>query len=226
MMIDLQPLWLTLELALITTVILLVLGVPLAWWLASGRFRFKALVEAIVGLPLVLPPTVLGFYLLLAFSPGHLFGHYLERWFDIRLAFTFPGIVIASVLYSLPFMVHPIRSGLRNLPPSLREAAYTLGLSPYDTLRRVLLPNIRASLLTGIVLSFAHTIGEFGVVLMVGGNIPGITRVVSLALFDEVQSLHYHNANIYAGILLLFSFLILLGVYLAGAPSDKDNLTT
>lgn len=224
-MIDLQPVWLTLELALTTTVILLALGVPLAWWLASSRFRFKALVEALVSLPLVLPPTVLGFYLLLAFSPEHFFGRSLERWFDIRLAFTFPGIVIASVLYSLPFMIHPIRSGLRNLPPSLKDAAYTLGLSPFATLWRVLLPNIRASLVTAIVLSFAHTIGEFGVVLMVGGNIPGVTRVVSLALFDEVQSLHYHNANIYAGILLLFSFLILLGVYLVRAPSDKDNLT-
>lgn len=222
---DLQPLWLTLQLALITTVILLVIAVPLAWWLASTRFRGRAVVEALVSLPLVLPPTVLGFYLLLAFSPGHAFGRALERWFDIRLAFTFPGIVIASLIYSLPFMVHPIRSGLRNLPPSLKEAAYTLGLSPFATLWRVLLPNIRASLVTGIVLCFAHTIGEFGVVLMVGGNIPGVTKVVSLALYDEVQSLNYHNANIYAGILLLFSFLILLGVYLVRAPYDKDNLT-
>ncbi|TDX01314.1 molybdate ABC transporter permease subunit [Dinghuibacter silviterrae] len=224
-MIDFQPLWLTLELALITTVILLVVGIPLAWWLATSRFRGRAVIDAVVSLPLVLPPTVLGFYLLLAFSPEHAFGRALERWFDIRLAFTFPGIVLASLVYSLPFMVHPIRSGLRNLSPSIREAAYTLGLSPFATLIRVLLPCIRASVLTGVVLSFAHTIGEFGVVLMVGGNIPGVTKVVSLALYDEVQSLNYHEANVYAGILLGFSFLVLLGVYLIRPPFDKDDLT-
>ena len=222
-MIDLQPLWLTLALALLTTAILLVLAIPLAWWLARSRFP---LVEALVSLPLVLPPTVLGFYLLLAFSPEHAFGHFLERWFDVRLAFTFPGILVASLIYSLPFMVHPIRSGLKNLPPSLGEAAYTLGKSPWETLWKVLLPNIRPSLLTGVVLCFAHTMGEFGVVLMVGGNIPGVTRVVSLALYDEVQALHYRTANLYAGILLGVSFLILLGVYLVRGPYDKDNLVS
>jgi molybdate transport system permease protein len=217
-MIDLQPIWLTLELALVTTAILLAVSIPLAWWLTGSRFRFKVVVEALVSLPLVLPPTVLGFYLLLAFSPGHAFGHFLDKYFDIRLAFSFPGIVIASILYSLPFMVLPISSGLKNLPPSLKEAAYTLGKSRWTTLRRVLLPNIRASLLTGIVLCFAHTIGEFGVVLMVGGNIPGVTRVVSLALYDEVQSLNYPAAGAYAAVLLLTSFLILLGVALLRPP--------
>jgi molybdate transport system permease protein len=224
-MIDLAPLWLTLKLALLTTMILLVIAIPLAYWLAYSRFRLRAVAEALVSLPLVLPPTVLGFYLLLAFSPENAFGHFLDRYFDTRLAFTFQGIVIASLIYSLPFMVHPIRSGFRNLPPSLKEAAYTLGKSPSSVLFRVLLPNIRSSLLTGIVLSFAHTIGEFGVVLMVGGNIPGQTRVVSLAVYDEVQSMNYHNAGVYAVILLVFSFCILLGVYLVRAPSDKDNLT-
>ena len=210
---DLQPLWLTLALASITTVILLVISLPLAWWLGVSRFPGKPVVEALVGLPLVLPPTVLGFYLLVAFSPAHAFGRVLESWFDLRLVFTFQGIVIASLMYSLPFMVHPIRSGLKHLPASMTEAAYTLGLSPWATFRRVQLPNIRASVITGVVLTFAHTIGEFGVVLMVGGNIPGVTRVASLALFDEVQSMNYHNANIYAGILLVFSFCVLLGVY-------------
>lgn len=213
-MIDFQPLWLTLTLASITTLILLVVALPLAWWLGVGRFPGKPVIEALVGLPLVLPPTVLGFYLLVAFSPEHAFGRALDHWFDVRLAFTFPGIVIASLLYSLPFMVHPVRSGLKGLSPTLKEAAYTLGLSPWTTFRRILLPNLRASIATGVVLTFAHTVGEFGVVLMVGGNIPGVTRVASLALFDEVQSLNYHSANVYAGILLALSFCLLLGVYL------------
>lgn len=224
-MIDLQPLWLSLELALLTTSILLVIAIPLAYWLAYSRFRMKAIADALISLPLVLPPTVLGFYLLLAFSPENAFGHFLGRYFDIRLAFTFQGIVIASVIYSLPFMVHPIRSGFKNLPASLKEAAYTLGKTRSSTLVHVLLPNIRTSLATGIVLSFAHTIGEFGVILMVGGNIPNQTRVVSLAIYDEVQSMNYHNANVYAGILLIFSFCILLAVYLVRHPFDKDNLT-
>lgn len=223
-MIDLQPLWLTIRLALLATAILFVIAVPLAWWLAYSRLRMKAIFEALISLPLVLPPTVLGFYLLLAFSPEHAFGHFLDRYFDTRLAFTFKGMVIASVIYSFPFMVHPLRSGLKNLPTSLREASYTLGKSPATTLWRVLLPNIRPSLATGLVLSFAHTLGEFGVVLMVGGNIPGVTKVASLAIYDEVQSMNYHNANIYSGILLAFSFLILLAVHLVRAPYDKDNL--
>ncbi len=213
-MIDLQPIWLSLRLALLTTALLLALSLPLAWWLAYAKFWGKGVVEALISLPLVLPPTVLGFYLLLAFSPEHAFGHFIEKYFNIRVAFSFPGILIASVIYSLPFMVHPLRSGLRNLPPSLREAAYTLGKSPRVTLWRVLLPNIRPSLGAGLVLSFAHTLGEFGVVLMVGGNIPGVTRVASLALYDEVQAMHYLTANMYAGILLVLSFFILLGVSL------------
>lgn len=219
-MIDLTPLWLTLRLALLTTLILLVVSVPLGYWLAYSRFRLKAVVESLVSLPLVLPPTVLGFYLLLAFSPEHGPGHFLNQHFNIRLAFTFPGLVIASLLYSLPFMVHPIRSGFRSLAPTLKEAAYTLGKSRWETLLRVLLPNIRPSLLTGVVLAFAHTLGEFGVVLMVGGSIPGETRVVSIAMYDEVQSLNYHNANVYAGILLAFSFIILLTVHLLRPNND------
>jgi molybdate transport system permease protein len=163
---------------------------------------------------------------LLAFSPELAWGRWLDTHFSLRLVFTFPGIVLASVLYSLPFMVHPIRSGLKSLPPSLKEASYTLGKGKWTTLVRVLLPNIKPSLLTALVLSFAHTLGEFGVILMVGGNIPGQTRVVSLALYDEVQSMNYHNAGIYAAILLGFSFLILLGVYLVRHPIDHENLTS
>jgi len=222
-MIDWEPLWLSCRLSLVTTAILFFIALPLAYWLAYSRWRIKIVAEAMISLPLVLPPSVLGFYLLLAFSPGHSFGHFLERYFDIRLVFTFPGLVIASLFYSLPFMVNPIQAGFSSLPPALREAAHTLGKSGFTTLVRVLLPNIRPSLLTGIVLSFAHTIGEFGVVLMIGGNIPGQTRVASLAIYDAVQSMNYTGANRYALILFAFSFSILLIVYIVNHHFRKAN---
>ncbi|MHB1146170.1 MAG: molybdate ABC transporter permease subunit [Lutibacter sp.] len=222
-MIDLDPLWLTAKLALITTVILLVVSVPLCYWLAYSKFKLKAVVEAVVSLPLVLPPSVLGFYLLVAFSPKNAFGEFLNQYFDIRLVFTFEGLIIASVIYSLPFMVHPIQAGLKNLPVSLREASFTLGKSKFTTLVKILLPNIKSSILTGIVLTFAHTVGEFGVVLMIGGSIPEETRVVSIAIYDEVQAMNYDAANLYAGILFVFTFLILLGVYLINNTFRKVN---
>lgn len=212
-MIDLGPLWLTAKLALITTAILLVVSIPISYWLAYSTYKYKAAVEALVSLPLVLPPSVLGFYLLVAFSPENAFGTFLDTYFNLRLVFTFEGLIIASVLYSLPFMVHPIQSGLKNLPLSLREAAYTLGKSRWTTLIKILLPNVKTSVLTGIVLTFAHTIGEFGVVLMIGGSIPEETRVVAIAIYDEVQAMNYGTANVYAGILFSFTFLVLLGVY-------------
>lgn len=222
-MIDWQPLWLSFQLALVTTAILFLLAIPLAYWLAYSRFRWKLVAEAIISLPMVLPPSVLGFYLLLAFSPSGTFGHFLDRYLDIRLVFTFPGLVVASLLYSLPFMVNPILSGFKSLPPDLKEASHTLGKSTLTTLTRILLPNIRASLITGAVLSFAHTIGEFGVVLMIGGNIPGQTRVASLAIYDEVQSMNYPLANRYALTLFAFSFAILLLVYLVNHHFSKPN---
>ena len=154
-------------------------------------------------MPLVLPPTVLGFYLLIAFSPSFFFGQWLDEWFDLRLVFSFEGLVVASVLYSLPFMVHPIQAGFSNLSASLTEASFVLGKSKTTTLFKVLLPNIKPSLLTGVVLAFAHTIGEFGVVLMIGGNIPDKTRVASIAIYDEVESLNYGAANAYS--LILFT---------------------
>jgi molybdate transport system permease protein len=209
-----EPLLLTLKLALVTTVILLVLAIPLSYWLAYSRARFKPVVETLVSMPLVLPPTVLGFYFLVAFSPRNAFGGFLESQFGLQLIFSFPGLVLASILYSLPFMVHPIQAGLSSLSPSLREASYLMGNSRFRTLRRVLLPNIRPALLTGIVLSFAHTVGEFGVVLMIGGNIPGRTRVASIAIYDEVEALNYGAANVYSAILFTATFLILLLVYL------------
>lgn len=211
--IDWQPIWLTLRLAGVTTIILLFIGVPLAGWLALSRFRLKPLVEAVISLPLVLPPSVVGFYLLLAFSPTGTLGGWLRQSFEVQLVFSFEGLVLASLLYSLPFMVHPVQAGLENLPASWREAAYTLGQSPARTFWRVLLPNCQPALLTGIVLTFAHTIGEFGLVLMIGGNLPGQTRVASIAIYDEVEQLHFDAAHAYAALLLTLSFGILLLVY-------------
>ena len=213
-MMEWGPLILTFKLALITSFILLLISVPLAWWLSYSRFRGKPVVETLVSMPLVLPPTVLGFYLLLAFSPSYFFGAFLEEWLNVRLVFSFEGLVVASIIYSLPFMVHPIQAGLRSLPDSLREASYMLGKGKLTTLFRVLLPNIKGSLLTGVVLSFAHTVGEFGVVLMIGGSIPDRTRVASIAIYDEVESLNYGLANTYSFILFVVTFCILLAVYL------------
>ncbi len=210
---NLQPLILSLELALITTAALFVFSVPVAYWISENDFKLKPVVSTIISMPLVLPPTVLGFYLLVAFSPAHFPGSMLEKLFNVRLVFSFEGLVLASMIYSLPFMINPIQTGLESLPSSLKEASYTLGKSKFQTLTKILLPNIKPSLLTGIVLSFAHTIGEFGVVLMIGGNIPGKTRVASLAIYDEVESLNYHNANVYALVLFGVSFIILLTVH-------------
>jgi len=213
-MIEWAPILLTLKLAFLTTIILFLLSIPLAAWLSRKTNIFKTIAQVFVSLPLVLPPTVIGFYLLIAFSPANAFGKFLEQYFDTRLVFSFGGLLIGSIIYSLPFMVHPIQSGLAALPSSLHEASYSLGKSKRQTLFKVLLPNIKPSLLTGIVLTFAHTIGEFGVVLMIGGNIPGKTKVASIAIYDEVEALNYHNANWYALILLVLSFVILFVMYL------------
>jgi molybdate transport system permease protein len=222
-MIEWAPFVLTFKLAAVTTALLFLMSVPLAYWLTYSRYKIKYVVEVLVSLPLILPPSVLGFYLLLAFSPQNAFGKFLEQYFDLRLVFTFEGLVIASVLYSLPFMVQPIHSGLKMLPSSLLDASYTLGKDRLTTLFKVLLPNIRTSLITGIVLSFAHTVGEFGVVLMVGGNIPRETRVVSIALYDEVEAMNYDKANLYAMTLLLFAFVALLFVYIVNYRSRTVN---
>lgn len=213
-MIDWAPLFLTFKLAFITTGILLVLGVPLAYWLSQTKWRGKPIMESLVSMPLVLPPTVLGFYMLVAFSPNGALGAWLIENIGLKLVFSFEGLVFASVIYSLPFMVHPIQAGFSNLPKSLSEASLLLGKSKTKTLFSVLLPNIKPSLLSGIVLAFAHTIGEFGVVLMIGGNIPGKTQVASIAIYEEVEMLNYDAANFYSLILFLISFAILLVVYL------------
>lgn len=211
---DWEPLFLTFKLAFITTIILLLISIPLAYWLAFSKNKIKPIIETLVSMPLVLPPTVLGFYLLIAFSPSNNFGKWLDEWLGLRLVFSFEGLVFASVIYSLPFMVHPIQSGFSNLSKSLVEASYMLGKSKLTTLSKVLLPNIKPSLLTGIVLAFAHTIGEFGVVLMIGGNMPGVTKVASIAIYDEVESLNYSAANSYSLILFALTFSILLLVYI------------
>ena len=210
---DFSPLILTFKLAAITTVLLLIVGVPLAYWLAFSKFRFKFLFEALVSMPLVLPPSVLGFYLLVAFSPQNFIGTFLDKYFNLRLVFSFEGLILSSFIFSLPFMVHPIISGFKSIPENIKEAAYTLGKSKFTTLKKVLLPNIKPALLSGVVLSFAHTIGEFGVVLMIGGNIPNQTRVASIAIYDEVEALNYATANKYAFILFLISFSILIAVH-------------
>ncbi len=213
-MIDWQPILLTFKLASVTTILLLIISVPLAYWLAYSTKKIKPIIETLVSMPLVLPPTVLGFYLLVAFSPSNAFGNWLDQWLGIRLIFSFGGLVIASILYSLPFMVHPIQSGFSNLSANITDASYVLGKTKITTLFKVLLPNIKPALLTGIVLSFAHTIGEFGVVLMIGGSIPGKTKVASVAIYEEVESLNYDAANTYSFILFAATFSILLLVYL------------
>ena len=208
----LETMALTFELAAVTTAILLLIGIPIAAFLAYSTMRFKSIVETIVSMPLVLPPSVLGFYLLLAFSPASAFGSFLTEH-GIRLAFSFEGLVIGSVLFSLPFMVHPIQSALSGVPRSIFEASYTLGKSKLETMVRVILPSIRHGLISGVVLAFAHTVGEFGVILMIGGNIPGETRVASIAIYDEVESLNYAMAHQYALTLFVVTFAILLLVY-------------
>ncbi|WP_298692474.1 molybdate ABC transporter permease subunit [uncultured Sulfuricurvum sp.] len=203
---------LTFKLAAITTAILLVIAIPLASFIVFSRVRFKSIIETIVSMPLVLPPSVLGFYLLITFSPSSTVGTFLTEH-GIRLAFSFEGLVVGSVLFSLPFMVHPIQSALAQVPRSIFEAAYTLGKSKFQTMTRVILPSIRHGLISGIVLAFAHTVGEFGVILMIGGNIPGETRVASIAIYDEVESLNYALAHQYALTLFAVTFAILLLVY-------------
>ena len=210
---DWQALWLTARLATIVSGILLVVSVPLAHWIVFSRRRWTFLIESIVSLPLVLPPTVLGFYLLMAMGTRSPLGRLWVDWTGHPLAFTFEGLVVASLFYSLPFAVQPVATAFSQIDPSLREASATLGASPLRTFFRVVLPMSFDGVVAGAVLSFAHTVGEFGVVLMVGGNIPGVTRTVSISVYDHVQALQYRDATITALFMLGFSFLVLLGVY-------------
>ena len=221
--IEFSPFIISFKLAAITTLILFFISLPLAWYLSQTKSKLKPVIETLVSMPLVLPPSVLGFYLLLAFSPKNSFGSWLEETFDLRLVFSFEGLIIASVIFSLPFMVHPIQSGFSSLSKSLKEASFILGKSRLETLLYVLLPNIKPSLLTGIVISFAHTVGEFGVVLMIGGNIAGETKLASIAIYDEVEALNYDLANQYAFTLFIISFVILLFVYMINKKMLKSE---
>lgn len=218
------PIWLTLKLAAITTAILLVIGMPLAYWLSGRSSMPKLILEAIITMPLVLPPSVLGFYLLVAFSPQNVVGSWLQQTLNIQLVFSFEGLVLASVIYSLPFMVGPLKSALAHLPASLKEASFTMGKSKTETFFRVLMPNIKSSLLTAAVLTFAHTLGEFGVVLMIGGNIPGVTKVASIAIYDSVESMDYSNAADYSLVLFSLTFIIVIGVFIFNRKSAKSPL--
>ena len=204
------PIRLTLILASVTTVLLLIVATPIGWWLAHSQARWKEAVAAVVALPLVLPPTVLGFYLLLALGPNGP-GGWLAQFFGGRsLAFTFEGLVIGSVLYSLPFVVQPIRNAFEAIGPRPMEVAATLRATPWDAFRTVAIPLARPGFITGTVLGFAHTVGEFGVVLMIGGNIPDETKVLSIAIYDYVESLQWTQAHVLAGGMLVFSFVVIL----------------
>ena len=210
---DWQALWLTARLAGVVTLILLVLGTPIAWWLARSRSRWKAPIGAVVALPLVLPPSVLGFYLLLAMGPDGPLGQLTQALGLPPLPFTFTGLVVASVFYSLPFMVQPLQSAFEAMGERLMEVAATLRASPLDAFFTVAVPLAAPGFLTASILTFAHTVGEFGVVLMIGGNLPGISRVASVQIYDHVESLDYAQAHRLAAVMLVFSFVVLLSLY-------------
>ncbi|MBU2706416.1 molybdate ABC transporter permease subunit [Zooshikella marina] len=210
---DIAAITITLKLALITTILLMLLAPPIAWWLSHTRSKARSFIEALVAMPLVLPPTVLGFYLLLLFSPDSPVGGAWLQLTGSTLAFNFSGLVIGSIFYSLPFAVQPLQSGFHQIDHGLLQAATTLGASPWNVFTRVIFPLTKRSFIIAATLCFAHTIGEFGVVLMLGGNIPGKTQVISIALFDHVESLNYTQAHWLAAVLVVFSLVVLWLVY-------------
>ena len=219
---DLSAIWLTLKLATVVTIVLLIVGTPVAWWLARTRSPLKGVIGAVVALPLVLPPTVLGFYLLLVMGPNGPIGQFTQ-WLGIGLLpFTFTGLVIGSVFYSLPFVVQPIQNAFEAIGERPLEVAATLRASPWDTFWSVAVPLAKPGFLSGAILGFAHTVGEFGIVLMIGGNIPEKTRVVSVQIYDHVEALDYGQAHWLAGAMLLFSFVVLLALYTFN-PSRKKT---
>ena len=211
---DISALLVTIKLASITTVILILVGTPIAWWLSQTRFKFKAVVEAIIALPLILPPTVLGFYLLMTLGTNGPIGNFLESLGGSSIAFTFTGLVVGSVIYSLPFVVQPLQNSFGSIGKQPMEVAATLGASKLDRFFTIAVPLARSGFITASVLGFAHTVGEFGVVLMIGGNIPGETGVLSIAIYDHVEAMEYGQAHVLAGGLLILSFVMLLIVYI------------
>ncbi len=212
--LDWQPFLLSFKLAGLTTVVLLLISLPLAWWLSQTHSKSKPFFEALTALPIVLPPSVLGFYLLVVLSPNSAIGEFFDDIFGVKLVFSFTGLIVASCFYSLPFMVQPIQSGFESLNKHKIEASYLAGKSKMQTVLRVALPNIKPSLMTAIIVTFAHTVGEFGVVLMIGGSIPDETKVASVAIYEMVEVMEYGKAHIYSAVMVTMSFLVLLSVYI------------
>ena len=219
--LDFAPFILSFKLAAVTTVILFILSLPLAWYLSQSNSRTKPFLEAVTALPIVLPPSVLGFYILVVLSPNSAVGAFFEDLFGVKLVFSFTGLVVASCFYSLPFMVQPLQSGFESLNKHMLEASYLAGKSKLQTVVKVALPNIKPSLITALIITFAHTVGEFGVVLMVGGSIPGETKVASVAIYEMVEVMEYGTAHIYSAFMVLISFIVLLSVYIFNHSQRK-----
>ena len=221
LMLDLEPFVLSFKLASLTTIILFFISLPLAWWLSQTTSKSKPFLEALTALPIVLPPSVLGFYILVSLSQNSPIGVFFEDVFGIKLLFNFSSLVIASCFYSLPFMVQPLQGGFESLNKNMLEASYIAGKSRLETIIKVALPNMKPAVITAIIITFAHTVGEFGVVLMVGGSIPGETKVASVAIYEMVEIMDYQAAHIYSAIMLFISFLVLLSVYIFNAKQSK-----
>ena len=219
-----SSLMLSFKFAVITSIILFLIGVPIAYWCAYTRSRWRYIVDTIVTLPLVLPPTVMGFYLLIALSPQNGFGKWLSHSLELDLLFSFHGMVLASVIYSRPFMVNPIKNGLKSIPQGIIDTLNLTDKSWYSRLWRVYIPYAKPSVITGLVMTFAHTLGEFGIVLMIGGSIPGVTKVASIAIYEEVETLNYSEAHTLSAILLIVSFLVILVTTLVNRPRPEKSL--
>ncbi len=223
-MIDFGPFLLSFKLAGVTTLILFVIALPLSWYLSQTQSRSKPVLEALTALPIVLPPSVLGFYILIVLSPNSAVGGFFEDLFGVKLVFSFTGLVVASCFYSLPFMVQPLQSGFEGLNKHMLEASYLAGKSKLQTVWYVALPNIKPSLMTALIITFAHTVGEFGVVLMVGGSIPNETKVASVAIYEMVEVMEYGQAHIYSAIMVFMSFIVLLAVYIFNQKQKKIGI--
>jgi len=219
--IEFSPFIISFKLAAITTLILFFISLPLAWYLSQTKSKYKPVLEAITALPIVLPPSVLGFYILVSLSHNSPIGQFFQEYFGTKLVFNFTGLIIASCFYSLPFMVQPLQGGLESINKNMLEASYISGKSKLETLFRVALPNIKPALLTAIIITFSHTVGEFGVVLMIGGSIPGETKVASIAIYEFTETMDYTNAHIYSAIMITLSFLTLLVVYIFNGKQKR-----
>ena len=219
--IEFEPFILSFKLAGITTLILFFISLPIAWYLSQSNSKLKPFLEALTALPIVLPPSVLGFYILFSLSQNSFIGQFFQEYFNIKLVFNFYGLVIASCIYSLPFMVQPLQGGLESLNKNMLEASYISGKGKLETLFKIALPNIKPALLTAIIITFSHTVGEFGVVLMIGGSIPGETKVASIAIYEFTETMEYANAHIYSAIMITLSFLTLLGVYIFNGKQKR-----